>query len=440
MPAGKTSPAGNTAPAGNTQPDGLRVRLVVPGNVRHNSGGNVYNAALARELAALGADVDICPLDGGWPVGSPEDRRRLAALLRSGDSGAANDHTAARRRVDGGVDDAGGTNDHAGDRRVTLVDGLLACGAPEELAAAAAAGHPAWILLHMPLDDTGHGEAGLERRALRAAAGVICTSTSAAAGIRARHGLDGVRTALPGSDPAAPAAGSEPPHLLALAALLPNKDQSLLVAALSDLTDLPWTASLVGSDTADPAYAARLRDTVNRLGLQDRVRIPGELRGGALAAEWATADLSLLISRAETFGLVVTESIARGVPVVVRAGTGAVEALAAGAPEAAVPGTAVALGADPAPLTRVLRRWLSEPGLRTRWRAAAVDARDRLPGWDATARAVLAALDPQHSGPDHPDTERPAVQPPATPGAAPWDAPPEKPPAEDSPAAPAGGQ
>ena len=184
----------------------------------------------------------------------------------------------------------------------------------------------------MPLDDTGLNEAGLERRALRAAAGVICTSTSAAAGIRARHGLDGIRVALPGTDAAALAAGSEPPHLLAVAALLPNKDQSLLLAALSQLTDLPWTASLAGSDTADPAYAAQLRDTVTRLGLRDRIRIPGELRGGELEAEWAAADLSLLISRAETFGLVVTESIARGVPVVVRAGTGAVEALAAGTP------------------------------------------------------------------------------------------------------------
>ena len=428
--------------------DGLRVRLVVPGNVRHNSGGNVYNAALARELAALGVDVDVCPIDGGWPVGSPEDRRRLAALLRDGDSGAGNDRAA---------NDHDAANDHgaaAAKPQVTLVDGFLACGAPEELAAAADAGLPAWILLHMPLDDTGHGEAGLERRALRAAAGVICTSTSAAAGIRARHGLDGVRTALPGSDAAALATGSEPPHLLAVAALLPNKDQSLLLAALSALTDLPWTASLVGSDTADPTYAARLRDTVNRPGLQDRIRIPGELRGAALEAEWTAADLSLLISQAETFGLVVTESIARGVPVVVRAGTGAVEALASGAPAptptaadgaatgpAPLPGTAVVLGADPAPLTAVLRRWLSEPGLRTRWRAAAVDARDRLPGWDATARTVLVAIAPERPGPkrpvrDHPDPERRTAQPPAAPTGAPQ----EKPTAEDSPAAPAGGQ
>ena len=301
---------------------------------------------------------------------------------------------------------------------------------------------PAWILLHMPLDDTGLNEAGLERRALQAAAGVICTSTSAAARIRARHGLDGVRVALPGTDAAALAAGSEPPHLLAVAALLPNKDQALLLAALSALTDLPWTASLAGSDTADPAYAALLRDTVARLGLRDRVRIPGELRGGELDAEWAAADLSLLISRAETYGLVVTESIARGVPVVVRAGTGAVEALAAGTPgptpastqrtpaaehqrraggqSAALPGTAVALGADPAPLAEVLRRWLSDPGVRTRWRAAALAARDRLPGWDATARTVLAAVTPDH----------PAGQPAA--------APEENPAAEHSPAAPRG--
>ena len=212
---------------------------------------------------------------------------------------------------------------------MTVVDSLLACGAPDELEAAAAAGDRVWILLHMPLPD--HPER--ERRALRAAAGVICTSGSAAAGIRARHGLDGLRVALPGTAPAPLAAGSRSagaPHLIAVAALLPNKDQSLLLDALARLADVPWTASLIGSDTADPAYAAQLRTSVERLGLAGRVRIPGELRGPALDAEWDAADLSLLISRAETYGLVVTESLARGIPVVVREGTGAVEALAAG--------------------------------------------------------------------------------------------------------------
>jgi glycosyltransferase involved in cell wall biosynthesis len=374
------------------QPPGLHLRLVVPGNVRHNSGGNVYNAALARELTAQGVAVETCPLDGDWPGGSPEDRRRLAALLRA-------DATRPDSLQPDGAHAAGGLEAL---RQITLVDGLLACGAPEELAAAAAAGRPAWILLHMPLEDP-----ETERRALREAAGVICTSSSAAAGLRARHGLDGTTVALPGTAAAPLASGSRPPHLLAVAALLPNKDQSLLLHALSMLIELPWTAALVGSDSADPSYAARLRDTVRRQGLQDRVSIPGELRGGALDAEWARADLSLLISRAETYGLVVPESIARGIPVVVRSGTGAVEALAAGVtkndepgiPEDAtkagagtLPGAAVALDMDPAPLAWVLRSWLTDPALRTRWRAAAITARNRLPGWDSTARTVVEAL------------------------------------------------
>lgn len=351
--------------------DAPGLRLLVPGNVRHNSGGNAYNAALLRALADLGVAAVSCEVDGDWPVGSPADRQRFGRLLAESDAG-----------------------------HVTLVDGLVACGAPDELEAAAAAGAPAWILLHMPLGT--HPE--LEHRALQAAAGVICTSTSAAAGLQERHGLDGlarISVALPGAEPAPSAAGSEPPHLLALAALLPNKDQLLLLRALSELMDLAWTASLAGSDTADPAYAALLRQESERLGLTDRVRLPGELRGADLAAEWEAADLSLLISRAETYGLVVTESLARGVPVIVREGTGAVEALAAGTPGAAgtpavaapaLPGAAVALGEDPAPLAALLRRWLTEPALRAEWRAAARAAREHLPGWDATARAVLAVL------------------------------------------------
>lgn len=336
------------------------LRLILPGNVRHNSGGNAYNAALLAALGDLGVATESQGVDGDWPVGSSADRRRLGRLL---------------------TDDGG---------RVTLVDGLVALGAPDELEAAAAAGTPAWILLHMPLAD--HPD--LERRALQAAAGVICTSSSAAADLRRRHGLKGARIALPGTRPAAPAVGSEPPHLLAVAALLPNKDQLLLLRAVARLTDLAWTASLVGSATADPAYAALLRRETERLGLAERVRLPGELRGAALDSEWAAADLSLLISRAETYGLVVTESLARAVPVIVRHGTGAVEALAAGTPTGTdeLPGTAVGLAEDPAPLAALLRRWLTEPGLRRQWQAAARDAREQLPGWDSTARAVLALL------------------------------------------------
>ena len=80
-------------------------------------------------------------------------------------------------------------------RTITIVDGLIASGAPEALEAAAAAGQRPWILLHMPLLD--HPE--LEIRALSAAAGVICTSGSVAAEITRRHGTGNVHVALPGT-------------------------------------------------------------------------------------------------------------------------------------------------------------------------------------------------------------------------------------------------
>ncbi|MFF1385995.1 glycosyltransferase family 4 protein [Arthrobacter sp. NPDC058288] len=370
-----------------TKPGGPAVRLIVPGNVRHNSGGNAYNAALARGLRALGAEVDICRVDGNWPVGSEEERRRLAELLLDG------------------VDHRGSSGRETSRTPVTIVDGLVALGAPNALEEAAAAGRPAWILVHMQLAE--HRD--LEGRALAAAAGVICASSTAAAEIRERHNPPRhssaggstmpIHVALPGTAAAPPAAGSNPPHFLAVAALLPNKDQILLLKALAGIRDLPWTASLVGSDSADPAYAEAVRSAITGLALGGRVSVQGELRGQALDAEWDRADLSLLISQAETYGMVVTESLARGIPVVVRDGTGAVEALAAGsqavaeAPDgggtAALPGTAVVRGTDPAPLEAVLRHWLSTPELRLRWREAALAARNRLPGWDVTAGTVL---------------------------------------------------
>jgi glycosyltransferase involved in cell wall biosynthesis len=361
------------------------VRLLVPGNILHNSGGNVYNASLVRGLAQLGVSATVERVDGNWPVGSSEDRRRFARVL--GEGAAAHDAGSA----------AGGT--------VTIVDGLIASGAPEALEAAAAAGQPPWILLHMVLLD--HPQ--LEIRALSAAAGVICTSGSVAAEITRRHGTGNVHVALPGTDMGEPAEGSDPPHLVSVAALLPNKDQLIVLGALSQLQDLPWTAALVGSDEADPGYAREVRAALQESGLEGRVRLAGELKGQALENEWHAADLSLLVSKVEAFGMAVTESLARGVPVVVRAGTGAVEALNLGAQhgttpegdESALPGAVVVLDSDPAPLAETLRSWLTSPERQAAWRQAALAGRERLPGWDATARCVLDVIGGATPQPGH---------------------------------------
>ena len=353
------------------------IRLLVPGNIRHSSGGNVYNARLVAGLQALGAQVDVVSVDGSWPDATAKERRRLGALL-----GAWEPET-----------DPGSA--------VALVDGLVAVGAPDELELAAKAGRNTWVLVHMPVPESS-GPAALkkEARALRAATGVVCTSTSAAS-VLTKRGLTKAQVVLPGVDPGPTAVGSTPPHLAVIAALLPNKDQVLTVEALARIRDLEWTASFVGSDQADPDYAREVRAAVAANGLQERVRLAGELTGDGLEAEWARADLTLLVSRIEAFGMAVTESVAHGIPVLVREGTGAVEALGAaglaaddGGPR--LPGAALPLPAggseSPRRLADVLREWLTDQQTRESWRTAALEARTRLPDWNSTGRKMLGIL------------------------------------------------
>jgi glycosyltransferase involved in cell wall biosynthesis len=129
--------------------------------------------------------------------------------------------------------------------------------------------------------------------------------------------------------------------------------------------------------------------------LGERITVPGTLAGEALDQEWEAADLLLLTSRTESYGLVVVEALARGIPAVVSADTGAVEALGEGranTQSVATPGAAVPAG-DPANLAAQLRSWLTEPTLRKQWRQAALAMRDTLPGWRQTAEAVLAYLE-----------------------------------------------
>ena len=321
------------------KPPGLR--LLVPGNVRHNSGGNVYNAALpARSRPSA------------W-------RRRPARSTATGRSAARRTGSGwppARPEPDGGHGHASSTGWWPAGRRTSWKrrppPGLRpgsCCTCRWTRAPGPGTPGPA-----------GRGRGHLHQHLRR---------SGLAEPARARAGAGKIRVALPGTDAAA--AGrrfrAAAPARRGRAAA----EQGPVAAparTCRQLTDLPWTASLAGSDTADPAYAALLRQETDRLGLADRVRLPGELRGAALDAEWAAADLSLLISRAETYGLVVTESLARGVPVVVRQGTGAVEALAAGTPGAA--GTA---GAAHAPHRR--SRAAALPGDRRRPRRGPGSAR-----------------------------------------------------------------
>ena len=123
----------------------------------------------------------------------------------------------------------------------------------------------------------------------------------------------------------------------------------------------------------------------------ERVRFVGTRTGAELEATYAGADLLVLPSRAETYGMVVTEALAHGVPVLATAVDGVPEALGA-APDGSVPGVLVPAG-DAGALAAAIRRWLTDAAWRARLRASARARRDNLRGWDETIRKVSEVLD-----------------------------------------------
>lgn len=366
------------------------------------TGGNVYNHNLLTELDALGVKARLRTLHGPWPEGNASTHAQLGRVLQ--------------------------------EAPISIVDGIVGCGAPDVIAAAVDSGQVILILLHLPISDELGLEpsrreryAALEARAIRAASGVLSTSRWSAEKFTRRFGRRDLGVAVPGVRPAEVARGSQhtgAPRFLTLATLTPTKDQLTLVQALRQVADLSWTAALVGSDQAAPHYAARIRAHIAAAGLTERIAVPGMLTGDTLAREWDAADLLVLPSRTETYGLVIGEALARGVPAVVPAETGAVEALHQGETphSSATPGTAVPPG-DPASLAELLRSWLTEPTLRHAWRQAALARRDTLPGWRQTAKAVLTYLQRVERAPSTRTGSPPGspqTPPPAPPRGTPW--------------------
>jgi glycosyltransferase involved in cell wall biosynthesis len=105
----------------------------------------------------------------------------------------------------------------------------------------------------------------------------------------------------------------------------------------------------------------------------------------------AAADLLVLPSRVESYGMVVTEALARGIPVLAAAVGGVPETLGRD-PDGRVPGI-VAPPADVPALAAALRRWLGSPALREQLRSVAHEQRNRLDGWEATFRCLTGVLD-----------------------------------------------
>jgi glycosyltransferase involved in cell wall biosynthesis len=347
------------------------VHVVVPEGIddpARPSGGNTYDRHLCSELPSIGWSVHEHAVPGCWPR---PDSSSFAALA--------------------------GVVERIPDSAVVLLDGLIASTAPEVLVPQAPRLRMV-VLVHMPL---GHRPADQEiddartreRAVLSAATAVVTTSAWTRRRLLQLYPLpaDRVHVAEPGVDAADLATGTAAGEaLLCVAAVTFDKGHDVLLDALATISDLSWHCVCVGSLERDRPFVEGLRRHSTAGGLDDRVHFPGPRTGADLDRSYAAADLMVLASRAETYGMVVTEALARGVPVVAADVGGLPEAMGYGA-GGIRPGLLVTPD-DPAALGAALRAWLRDAELRRRLRLAACQRRESLSAWSATASAISGVL------------------------------------------------
>jgi len=229
-----------------------------------------------------------------------------------------------------------------------------------------------------------------EYDALAAARGVVATSPSTSQLLVDDYDVppDLITVACPGTDRGEPAKGSSDGivRLVSVGSVVPRKGFDVLVAALATLKSLPWRLAIAGDRTRDVVAAEELDAAIAANGLGDRIEVLGALPAEGIAALYAGADLFVLASRFEGYGMAYAEALAHGLPVV---GT-----TAGAIPDTVPPDAGVLVEPnDVKALTRTLRMLIENPKERQWLASGARAAGEKLPTWEESAKLLSGAIE-----------------------------------------------
>jgi glycosyltransferase involved in cell wall biosynthesis len=348
------------------------VTVLVPAGLTLCSGRYRYDREIVSGLRLLGWQVEVVMLDSSFPYPDDGALEHVAGVL-------------AERR----------------DNAVILVEGLAFGAMADQIEREAHRLTIVGIVHHLLAAEPGlepgvaKAFAGSEGRACRAASGLVATSFGTARGIGA-YGVprDRIAVAAPGTASAPRAAGSRnregaspstPVELLCVGGLVPRKGHDVLFDAIADLRHLRWHLTCVGSDTLAPDTVSGLREQIDLSGLNDAITLTGEIDDKALEQAYDRADVFVLATRHEGYGMAVAEALARGIPVVSTM-AGAIPELVGHAGGAIVPID------DVAAFAAALEPMLANDATRANFAAGALVQRAALPRWPDAVRVVAEAL------------------------------------------------
>lgn len=340
------------------------VAFLIPGDLTLPTGGYAYDRAVIRLLPSQGLNAMHVALPGSFPNASDADLADCLAIVQSLPPGCT-----------------------------LLIDGLAYGAMPAELIRAF--NRPVVALCHHPLAlengisaDRAQALHLSEAAALHLASHVIVTSPLTGKILQGDFSVpaEKITVAEPGTarKPRATGSNAAQLELLAIGSIVPRKGYGVLIEALAGLKKRNWRLKIVG--------AARSLDTVNTLqtqitqeGLGDRVQLLGAVRDKEIDELYDKADVFVMASLFEGYGMVLGEAMQRGLPIVTTTGGAANETVPEGAGLKVPPG-------DPDALRAALERVMADPALRATLGEAAYRAGQTLPTWDDTARIIAGCL------------------------------------------------
>ncbi len=349
-----------------------KLTLAYPGDIDTFTGGYLYDKRVMLGLQNLGWDVKRLGLGAGFPTPSPNLLDQAITQLTA-----------------------------VGADRQLVIDGL-ALGSFGARAETLAKHRPYIALVHHPLAK----ESGLttqqaqalfesEQPTLIHASCVVVTSPTTADTLVAEYNVarQNIHVVIPGLDRQPQRAQqtpriafkNKPLQFLAVGALVPRKGFDVLLEALHMTAAHDWALTIVGDASRSPQTTAALKTQLTDLGLASRVTLAGSLSPKALAEQYRCADVFVLASHYEGYGMAYAEALAWGLPVVGTTGGAVKETVPAEAGLLVNPG-------QPEAFASALTQVLKDPIKRERMRLAAQRHGQNLPTWADTAQAFAQVL------------------------------------------------
>ncbi len=334
--------------------------FAVPGDLQKITGGYAYARKLFLHLPQFGVTPHHLQLPGSFPFPSADDLDASAQIF-------AQVHPTTTLMVDGLAYGAlsGAVADAIEQRVIALVH------------------HP--LALESGLNEEQRQALRVsEIRALAKADHVITTSAATARLLQDSYDVPAERTTVaePGTKKGTRAVGGDgTAKLLAVGAVIPRKDYVGLIEALGQLEYADWQLTIVGATDHDGGYAQKVREAILSSGLRRQIELAGEVSADDLDHHYSSADIFVMPSRYEGYGMVLTEALAYGLPIVCT-NAGAMAETVSDAAALKVPAE------DPPAFARALDQLLRDPAERSRRADAAWAAAQALPTWEGCAEKV----------------------------------------------------